>query len=330
MTYIGIDIAAASFDMVVRKSGRSLKATNHKQSAQSHLSVAKQLVKLNPERIIIEATGIYYLDLAVALYKAGLPVCVINPKSFHHFAALKLQSTKTDRIDAALLAEYGERISPKLWEAPNETFMELRAIGRHINRLTHQKTQAKNRLHALKATQTTASMLIDDEQEGIEYLEIRIKRLTRAAKELINKESELALHFTNIQCAKGISEASCISILGEVMVLPRELKAPQVVRHAGMDVRLTQSGTSIDKPGRLSKTGNSYLRSALFMPALNAANNDQYARAFKDTLMEKPKKKKIQAICAIMRKYLMGIWACIKTGQPFDASLLFSEAHLKG
>ena len=330
MTFIGIDIAAKSFDLVVRKGGKNRKATNHSQSAESHASVARQLVKLNPDRVVLEATGIYYLDLAVALRKADLPVSVINPKSFHHFAALKLQSTKTDRVDAALLAEYGERMLPQVWEAPDDTLMELRAIGRHINRLTRQKAQAKNRLHALEATQTTTRMLIDDEKEGIEFLEIRIKRLTRAAKELMSRDTELTLHFSNIQCAKGISEASGISILGELMVLPRELKAPQVVRHAGMDVRLTQSGSSIDKPGRLNKAGNAYLRSALFAPAMTAVTHDQYARAFRNTLLEKPNKRKLQAICAVMRKYLMGVWACIKSGQPFDASLLFSEAHLKG
>jgi transposase len=83
----------------------------------------------------MEATGMYYLDLAIELHAAGLPVSVINPRSFHNFAKLMLQNSKTDEIDAQLLAEYGERMGPRLWVPPTAEQMMLRAIGRHINRL---------------------------------------------------------------------------------------------------------------------------------------------------------------------------------------------------
>jgi transposase len=81
---------------------------------------------------VLEATGVYYLDLAVTLFKAGWPVAVINPKSFHHFAQLKLNPSKTDGTDAALLAEYGECMQPALWQAPDEALMNLRDLGRQI------------------------------------------------------------------------------------------------------------------------------------------------------------------------------------------------------
>src|SRR5690606_8304035 len=106
---VGIDIAAKSFDMVVRTSGKPGKALSFKQTPAGHDAVIERLKKLKPDCIVMEATGIYYLDLAVAMAKAGLPVSVINPKSFRHFAALKLTGTKTDSVDASLLAEYGER-----------------------------------------------------------------------------------------------------------------------------------------------------------------------------------------------------------------------------
>jgi hypothetical protein len=82
-------------------------------------------------------------------------------------------------------------------------------------------------------------------------------------------------------------------------VLPHELKSAQVSRQAGLDVRLGQSGSSVNKPGRLSKAGNAYLRAALYRPAL----------------------------CAVMRKYLTGLWACFKLNLPFDSTLLFSSGH---
>ncbi|MBD8496672.1 transposase, partial [Pseudomonas syringae] len=113
----------------------------------------------------------------------------------------------------------------------------------------------------------------------------------------------------------------------ELTTLPDTLKSSQVSRHAGLDVRLTQSGTSIDKPGRLSKCGNAYLRSALFMPALSAIRCDRYVKAFYETLVGRGKRK-MQAICAVMRKYLTGLWACMKSGEDFDTAKLFSEKHL--
>jgi transposase len=117
-------------------------------------------------------------------------------------------------------------------------------------------------------------------------------------------------------------------LLAELAVLPRELKSAQVSRYAGLDVRLCQSGSSVSKPGRLSKAGNAYLRSALYMPALSAVRFDPNVKAFYEAL-QKRGKKKIQALCAVMRKYLTGLWACIKLNTPFDSQLLFSSVHTK-
>ena len=80
--YAGIDIAARSFDVVLRKQGQNQKVMSFDQSPKGHSAVIELLKNHPVERIVMEATGVYYLDLAVALHQAGLPVCVINPKSF--------------------------------------------------------------------------------------------------------------------------------------------------------------------------------------------------------------------------------------------------------
>lgn len=325
---VGIDIAAKSFDLVIRKAGHVGKPILFKQTPEGHAAVVRQLKKLKPEFIVMEATGIYYLDLAVALADAGLPVSVINPKSFRHFATLKLAGTKTDGVDAGLLAEYGERMTPRPWTAPQRNSLALRDIGRQINRLVGSRTQAKNRLHALLSTKTSLALLIEDEREGIALLEQRIDRLTQAALGLIKDSEPLSRHFTHLCAAKGIGETTAIAVLAELMVLPTHLKAPQVSRYAGLDVRLTQSGSSVNRPGRLSKAGNAYLRAALYMPVMSAVRYDPRAKAFYEALVARGKKK-IQAQCAVMRKYLTGLWACIQTNKPFDSSLLFSEEHMK-
>jgi transposase len=323
----GIDVGAASVVLVCRQSGRGSVPEPFEQSIAGHAALVRRLRKLAPQRVVLEATGIYYLDLALALRAADLPVAVINPRSFHHFAKLKLVGSKTDGVDAALLAEYAERMNPPLWQAPDPHRLALRDVGRQINRLTAARTQAKNRLHALRAKASTLPLLIDDEIEGIALLNRRIQRLTAAAVELLGQAPELARQCELIDAATGIAQASAIAILAELCVLPSHLKANQVSRYAGLDVRLWQSGTSVNQRARMSKAGNAYLRSALFMPAMSAVRHDPRAKAFSLTL-QRNGKKKMQAVGAVMRKYLTGIWACLKTDRPFDSAKLFSEIHL--
>jgi transposase len=263
----------------------------------------------------------------MALAAAGLPVSVINPKSFHNFAKLTLTNSKTDGIDAQLLAEYGERMPPRLWVPPTPMQLELRAIGRHINRLTGHRTRAKNELHALQATETTMALLIEDEEDAIAMFDKRIERFRQAGRELITKCPELTAQFKHMVAAPGMGEISAFAALAELTTLPVTLKSSQVSRHAGLDVRLTQSGTSINKPGRMSKAGNAYLRAAMFMPALTAIRCDPYVKAFYEALVGRGKKK-MQAIGAVMRKYLTGLWACMRAGEDFDTAKLFSKIHL--
>ncbi len=326
-TYVGIDIGAKSAVMAWRAHERTLGTTSFKQTVTGHAELVKKLHTLKPTCVVLEATGVYYFDLALALMQASLPVAVINPRSYHHFAKLKLTQTKTDATDAALLAEYGQCLKPTLWVAPEPHHLTLRDIGRQLNRIVAARTQAKNRLHALRARHGTLPLLLDDEVEAIDTFDARIARLTAAAMEQIRASSELTAHYTHLFAAKGIGQTSAIALLAELCVLPRDLKAPQVSRHAGLDVRIVQSGTSVHKAPRLSKAGNAYLRSALYMPALSASAHDPRAHAFYVALQGRGKKK-MQGIAAIMRKYLTGAWACMRNNEPFDSIKLFSDIHV--
>jgi transposase len=325
--WVGIDVAARTVEMVWRSQGKNSKPQNYEQTTAAHAQLIKQLQRLEPAGVVLEATGIYYLDLALALDGAGLPVAVINPKSARRFTELKLERTKTDAVDAALLAEYGERLTPPRWRAPEHGQVALRDVGRQINRLNAARVQAKNRLHALLAKRGTLKVLIEDEQEGIARLDRRIEKLRRAALELVTASSELSRQMQCLTAACGVGEATALSVIGEFCVLPRQLKAAQVSRHAGMDVRLYESGTSVQRPGRLSKVGNAYLRAALYLPAMSAIQHDARARAFYTALVSRGKKK-MQALCAVMRKYLTGLWVCFTHQVPFDSARLFDERHL--
>lgn len=324
--YVGLDIAAKSVDLVYRCEGQNSRVERFAQTPAAHGQLADRLSELKPALAVMEATGVYYLDLAQALFEAGLPVAVINPKSFKHFAQIKLRGSKTDALDAALLAEYAQRMTPGLWQPPAPQALALRDIGRQINRLTGARTQAKNRLHALQSKRATPALLIEDETQGIAALTQRIERLSKAAVALLAEQQDMGQAMDHLTAAKGIAQASALALLAELWTLPNHLKAKQVTRYAGLDVRLTQSGSSLDKPGRLSKAGNAYLRSALYMPALSAVRFDPHAKAFYQALIARGKKKK-QALAAVMRKYLTGLWACLQTNTPFDSAKLFSNVH---
>ncbi|MHC8379721.1 IS110 family RNA-guided transposase [Pseudomonas sp. MDT1-16] len=326
-THVGIDIGAKTSAMGWRQNGKTVGQWDIQHTPKGRKAAVNKMMGLKPLSVVMEATGIYYLDLALELHAAGLPVSVINPKSFHNFAKLMLQNSKTDQIDAQLLAEYGERMAPRLWVPPTADQMMLRAIGRHINRLIGHRTRAKNELHALQATDTSIELLIADEKDAIAALDTPIDRLKKAALDAIAKCPNLTLQFRCMMAAPGVGEASAIAALAELTTLPVTLKSAQVSRYAGLDVRLTQSGTSVNRPGRMSKCGNAYLRAAMFMPAMTAIRCDENVKAFYEALVARGKKK-MQAIGAVMRKYLTGLWACMRSGEEFDTAKLFSEKHL--
>ena len=289
--FIGIDISAKTFDLVVRKQDKSNKSKCFDQTPEGHRKCLNMLKKLKPKLIVMEATGVYYLDLASTLYDAGLPVAVINPASFKRFAELMLTQSKTDGIDARLLAEFAQKIQPRLWVAHSNQCLALKDLGRQIQRLTTDKAKAKNQLHAFKSKEMTIDILIQDVIESIGHYETRIALLTDAALEIIQGDEVLSHQFKCMTSAKGIGQTSAISILAEFSILPKEMKAKQVSRYAGLDIKLSQSGTSVKGASRISKAGNVHLRSALFMPAMSAVQHDENAKAFKDVLVGRVRKR---------------------------------------
>jgi len=122
----------------------------------------------------------------------------------------------------------------------------------------------------------------------------------------------------------GIAAASAIQLLGELLVLPQDMRAKQWVALADLDPRQHQSGASVNKKPRLSKAGNRYLRIALYMPALSATRHDPNVRAYYHHLIKTRGLKELQALCAVMRKRLLAIHALLKTNALFVGSRFFS------
>jgi transposase len=326
MNYIGIDVSQKELVVVMMTKGKARPAKNFENTTAGHREIIQLLAKLKGEsRICLEATGVYHFDLAVALSRAdGLEVMVINPKAAHNFAQALMKRSKTDTIDAATLAVYCERMPFEAWRRPADEVIALRAIGRRIAALNKLKTQTKNQRHALKATQDTPDIVIEQTEELVSVLEKQIQAHRDSALALIRQHESLRRVFTLIIGIKGIAEASAIQLLAELLVLPQDMSAKQWVAYAGLDPRHNESGSSVAKKPRISKAGNKYLRQALYMPALVGARYEPNIKGYYHHLIENSGLKKLQALCAVMRKLLHAIHGMLKNNQEFDGSRFYA------
>jgi len=326
MNTIGIDVGCKELVIVIMVNGKARKAKSFDNTPLGHQEIIHSLTKLKGEiKVCIEATGVYHFDLAVALSRVdGIEVMVINPKSAHNFAKALMTRSKTDAIDAEILAVYAERMPFEAWERPDDECISLRATARRIAALNKQKTQTKNQLHALKSTVETPALIIEKTEELIDILDAQIKTLRESALELIQQHEELKQAYTLITGIKGIAETSAVQILSELMILPKDMTARQWVAHAGLDPRIFNSGSSVSKKPRISKVGNKYIRQALYMPALVASRFEPNIKGYYHHLIDDNGLKKVQAICAVMRKLLHAIHGMLKTNKKFDGERFYT------
>jgi transposase len=327
--FAGIDVGASELVVTARRNGKPGKVKTFTNTPEGHAAIISYLNPgKHPSKACLEATGMYHLDVAVALSRApGIAVMVMNPKAVKNFANALTQRNKTDAVDAALLAEIAELLEYKqeftVWQAPSARVLEIRACSRRLSELSQQKARAKNQLHALKATQQTPEVVSNSVKEDIKHLENQIEALSSHTLRVIEQDAQTKQSYELINGIKWIAQASAISILGEVLVLPNEMTARQWVAHAGLDPREHTSGSSVHKKARLSKAGNRHLRCALFMPALSATRHIPQVKAFYQHLTEGLGKKKMQAICAVMRKLLHALHGILKNRRPFDGAKFY-------
>lgn len=110
MSVAGIDVAYKSLAVVIRDDDKSHKAHTFSNDATGHATLIRMLRKAKVSRLSLEATGQYHLDLCLALDQAGFEVMVLNPKAAKRFAEAMLTRSKTDTIDAEILAQYTQRM----------------------------------------------------------------------------------------------------------------------------------------------------------------------------------------------------------------------------
>jgi transposase len=320
----GIEVSAQELVVSLRRQGDLEPLRNFSNTPQGHKIIGRYLQRAGRVvRVCMESTGLYGLDLALALSgQEGIEVMVANPRAVRHFAKALMQRSKNDPLDAGVLEEFASRMPFQPWQRPSPTALTLHALARRLRELVEIQTAEKNRQHAAGLSQAIPAVVRRDLARSLRAQERAIRRLTQQARKLIAQDPQLTERFALLDSVPGIGETSAVQLLGELGVLAPDLAARQWVACAGLDPRQHDSGSSVHKKPRISKAGNKHLRHALYMPALVAMHHDPYLGGFYQHLLAAGKLK-MQALVAVMRKLLHALHAMFKTHQPYDGSKLF-------
>ena len=325
--WAGIDVSAARLVAAIEDARGRVQRLEVTNDATGHRTLLRQLRKAGRQvAVCLEATGIYHFDLALALHRApGLTVMVANPRSTTHYARAAMRRSKTDRVDAAVLLEFGKRMPFRAWTPPSPAVLNVRAFARRIEVLVQTRAQEKQRLHAITRSAEFSPALAAASRAHLAFLRSSIRALTKEAKALVQAETSLARRFAQLVSIPGIGERSALRLLGELAVLPADMTVRQWVAHSGLDPQQYESGSSIHRPPRISRTGNAHLRHALSLPALVAVRVDAAVRRFYFTLLGRQKRPK-QALVAIMRKLLHAIDGMFRHDELYDAAKCYPQA----
>ena len=170
--FVGVDLSSRWFD-AASSDGRQRRFDNDPAGHRAFLSWVGR-----PARVVVEATGTYGLDLALAVHAdVRHEVMVANPRLVKGFAQVYAQRSKTDRADARTLLAFAERMPFEPWAPPDPVVLELRALGRRIEDLTVERTREKNRLRSLRATACRSRTVENDVEVNVRHLGRRIDRL---------------------------------------------------------------------------------------------------------------------------------------------------------
>jgi transposase len=313
---LGIDVSKLKLDLALRRGDGKWRTKVVDNTPEGLTALAAWLVKQEVSAVhaCMEATGTYWEAAAECLTEAGHTVSVVNPAQIKAFGAARLARTKTDKVDARLIAEFADTHHPAPWAAPSPAIRELRALVARRQALEAMRTQEKNRLgvarEAVRAGITA----------HLEYLDEAIAEIEAAIRERIDRDPTLKQQWDLLDSIPGLGEKTIPTLLAFYGGVARFARAKEAAAFAGLDPRSHESGSSVRGKPRLSKIGHRALRRALYMPAMVAITKTRWGRAFRDRLRAAGKAPMV-IIGAMMRKLVHVAFGVLKSGKPFDPTL---------
>jgi transposase len=312
---LGIDIAKLKFNVCLISpvhKPRHKVFTNNQQGFQLLVDWLRKQ-KAADLHACLEATGTYGEALALFLLEQGYRVSVVNPAAVTAFAGAGLSRTKTDRVDADLIARFCLSQEPELWKPPAPEIRELQALVRRLESLIEMRVSEENRLSAGVMVESVRESL----EEHIHYLLDQIKRTEEQIRKHINNHLDLKEQKELLDSIPGIGETTAALFLAEIVNIKQYRNARQVAAFAGLVPRERRSGTSVKGKVRLSKIGNARLRKALYFPAITALRCSDFFKQWAAGMRERGKSK-MAVIGAAMRKLIHLAYGVLKTKKPFD------------
>lgn len=316
---LGIDVAKAKLDVALQLVDGKIRSKVVDNTPQGFAVLSTWLNKygVTDLHVCMEATGIYWEAVAEFLADAGHKVSVINPAQIKAFGAAELVRTKTDRVDARLIARFCMAQHPEPWQAPSPAIRELRALVARRDALNAMRTQESNRL--LVAREAVRAGI----ETHLAYLEKAIAEIDAALRQKIDDDPSLKEQRALLDSVPGLGDKTIPVLLSYYGGAPRFDNAREAAAFAGLDPRQHESGSSVRGKPRLSKVGHAPLRRALYMPAMVATTRTVWGRAFRDRLAAAGKPPML-ILGAMMRKLVHVAFGVLKSGKPFNPALHIS------
>lgn len=320
--WVGIDVSKATLDVVLLRpqDQQHTRVSNNKTGFRTLENFLKKRCPANVH-VCLEATGLYGDAVAEFLHTRGYAVSVVNPARIKAYGDSQLKRNKTDRSDAALIADFCRTQIPDLWQPPAPEVKELRAMLRHLDDLQAMRQQESNRLQAGEQSAPVLAQL----QQHLAFLDRQITDIKQQIEDHFDQHPPLKQQRDLLTSIPGIGDITAGRLLAELRDLRAFDRAAQVTAFVGLTPRQHQSGSSIQRRSRISKQGNAALRAALYLPAVVAQRWNPLVRALAQRL-EARGHCKMSIIVAAMHKLLHLAYGVLKSGQPFDP--LYLEKRL--
>lgn len=313
--YVGIDISKLTFDVAIENEGqyRYYKLNND-------IAGFEQLLDLLPpgSQVVMEASGPYYLRLAVHLHEQNVAVSVINPLVIRRFCQMRMSRTKTDKKDAGMIASYGKTEHPCTWHPQEGYVMELGQLQTSTSLLEKSRTSFIRQLEAFDQLPVISVEAITAINNAITVIEKQLAAIDLRMQELIKQYH--GQMYEQVQSIPGVGKKTALLLIVLSGGFTKFKKARQLSSYIGICPRIFESGSSIKGKGRITKMGMSKIRSMLYMCTWSARKCNKACRELYDRLIAQGKAKKL-ALIAVANKLLKQAFAIATQNVTFNPNL---------
>jgi transposase len=306
--YIGVDISKAWLDVAIEPSRKTMRVENNVKGISELIGSIRGLCL---ERIVVEATGGYESLLIEMLVGARLPVSLVHPARVRKFAQGMNWLAKTDKIDARLLARFGEKASPRLVEMPSEQEKQLSALIKRRKQVLAIVVSERNRL------ETADPSVRGYIESSLQALRGQLDELDAAIQTFVEQTPDLKAKQDLLQSVPGVGKITASTLTSQLPELGK-CNRKEIAALVGTAPFNHDSGYKRGK--RMVKGGRADVRNVLYMATLTATRHNPVIKVFYDRLVKSGKEKKV-ALVACMRKLLTILNAMIRNNTAWQPSL---------